>query len=120
MLTALIRAMTGDQDTPNEVLIDAMKDEGVEVATVYVVRGTCGVHMDTQTWDVAAFLDEEAAGSLCTRLNIWCESRGAHTSRLVFGQLAGGPVFDPPEEDPGFRSDFGGTRYAVENIRLRG
>lgn len=76
MLTPLIRAMLKSADCPTDVLRDALLDEGVVVATVYVITGCSGSHSETNIWDVCAFLCREEADIYVARLKAWAAEAG--------------------------------------------
>lgn len=66
-------------ETPNGVLHDAILDStGYDMATVYVVYGTCSEYSDYREWFVVAFLDEAKANDYCERCNKWCMDERIH------------------------------------------
>lgn len=66
-------------ETPNGVLHDAILDStGYDMATVYVVYGSCSSYSDYSEWFVAAFLDEVKAANFCEQCNQWCLEKHVH------------------------------------------
>ena len=71
-MTPLIKAMLRDPDCPNEVLRDALQDEGLTMAKVYVVAGDNGQsHSEHDSWDVCAFLDRVMAEKHKAAISMW-------------------------------------------------
>src|SRR5687767_4081780 len=82
MLSTNIMGLLGNPETPDHVLRDALLDEGITVAKVYVVFGHTGSYSDYTTWHVAGFLDESVAVAFKDKLNRWATDNHLHEDQV--------------------------------------
>ena len=115
-MNQLIAAMLADETCPNEVLRDALMEEGIDVAEVYIVTGGAGEGSDAADWEVAAFLDRVKAEELLNKLIKWArDNKVGEEDNPGWGPYPECPL------DPGFRCDgLTGTSYAINEVPLKG
>ncbi len=118
-MSPLIQAIISDQNSPNEVLIDALQDEGITVAKVYIVEGRTSNWNDwlDEEWVVGAFISKELADNFALELNKWCfENDVCSINQHSFEKLQN--LKHPLDPNAKFKKF--GTRYVFYEVDLKG
>lgn len=98
------------------------------MASVYIVKGQTGEerschYNEYKTWEVAVYLNEEAANNYCKILNDWCLENGLHiNSESNYGTLNFKRKLHASKcsIDPLFSCHYPGTIYKVFELELKG
>lgn len=122
MLPSDLVALLRNPDSQNFAVIDCLQDWGIEVASVWVVKGQSinirnwDERGENEEWDVAAYLDEAAAKVVAEELN---------TFLIASGVFIGCPALGPGARrvrnprDPNSTIGIYGSRHYVLEVPLR-